>query len=209
MKTRLTLSVLTLASLSISVNADIREIPSEELTESYIENTTVIVRKQEKAETANEAKRVIKVSPLEDDFSEGEDLATRTKQPLDTLPANDEYLGERQSNALANQAIYNFQSPTLDPLQASRNEALQAASIELQALTGETIDLANPTFPTQIPESIVPPIGTGISSSPGSFVFSIPNSNGYPSDNFSTPGGEYQINITPDTIDFQLNVPQQ
>lgn len=208
MKQTLALSALLGVALSPSAWADIREIPSEELTDSYIENTTVIIRKREAAQPSGDQKRVIKVSPLEDDFSEGEQLATQTQEPLDSLPISDEYLGERLNNELANQAIYNFQSPALDPLQASRNEALQAASIELQALTGESIDLNNPAFPSLIPESIVPPIGAGISSSPGSFVFSIPNSNGYPSDSFSTPGGEYQINITPDRIDFQLNAPQ-
>jgi len=193
---------------SMATHADIEEISPEELTEAYIKDTTVIIRKQTADEVQNSQPAIIKVSPLQETFSEGETLSEQPAQSV--IPeVSDNYLFERHEQELLNQSAYNFQAPVLDPHQNSREQALQSASAELQALTGETIDLNNPAFPTGIPDAIVPPIGTALSSSSGEFVISIPNNNAYPSRSYQTPNGEYQIDITPDRIDFRLSIPQQ
>lgn len=189
--------------------AEIKEIPPEEMTEAYIRDTTVIVRQQEISTDEEIKPSVIRVSPLEEGFSEGKDLA-RTQTELDR-PNNrpdSQYLSEHHETELLNQQAYAFRAPSADPLQQSRSEALASASVELEKLTGQKIDLNNPQFPTGIPTSITPPTGTTLSSAPGQFVISIPNNSNYPSRNYRTPGGEYEINITPDTIDLRLTPPQ-
>ena len=59
-------------------NAEIVEIPAEEMTESYIKDTTVIIRKQAPSEISK-TRSVIRVSPIEDDFSEGEAASNGTE----------------------------------------------------------------------------------------------------------------------------------
>lgn len=190
------------------VLADIQEIPPEEMTEAYIKDTTVIVRKQEQAKSTGNDKTTIRVTPLEQGFSEGESLSQQTPAngPVDTP---DDYLSEHHETVLLQQSDYQFTAPGLDPLQLSREQALRSASGELQALNGETIDLNNPQFPSSIPSSINPPMGTDLSSTPGQFVISIPNNNNYANRSYTTPNGEYQIDITSDRIDFRLNIPQR
>lgn len=192
--------------LNLTATAEIREIPPEEMTEAYIRDTTVIVRKQQPdPEHNNKINAVIRVSPLEDDFSEGETTASATSANEYTPVAEQQYLGEHHSMELLNQVAYSFRAPLADENKEVRDNALRAA---LNLQPGEEIDYNNLRFPNQIPDGTIPPLGTGVNTSPSQFVLSIPNNGNYTPRNYATPGGEYQIDITPDRINFTLNAPQ-
>ncbi|WP_420590858.1 hypothetical protein [Bacterioplanoides sp.] len=186
--------------------AEIREIPPEEMTEAYIRDTTVIVRKQKPTdEQSNEANAVIRVSPLEQDFSEGEATASTTQNNEYSPLPEQQYLGEHHTMELLNQVAYSFRAPQADENKEVRDNALRAA---LNLQPGEAIDYDNLRFPSQIPDGVIPPLGTDVSTSPSQFVLSIPNTGNYTPKNYVTPGGEYQIDITPDRINFTINAPQ-
>ena len=202
------LSPLVIAAISLAsgiTSAEIKEIPPEEMTEAYIKDTTVIVRKQKPVEEGSDKTSVIKVSPLEQEFSEGTALQQQNPASSANLPQESLYLTEQRETELLNQQMYAIQGPGADPLKQVRDEALRTA---LNLQPGEEIDYDNLSFPSSIPSNVIPPIGTDVATSPDHFVISIPNNGNYNTNNYVTPGGEYEINITPDEITFRLNTPQ-
>ncbi|MEK9711056.1 MAG: hypothetical protein VW258_00665 [Thalassolituus sp.] len=190
------------ALLSPLAQAEIQEIPAEEMTESYIRDTTVIVRKQ--APTVENTQRtLIRVSPLEDDFSEGESVSDSTaeiRQMYEAMPgdmtAQTEYEFYR-----VNQVIPT--TPEYDPDRYANDAKLREV---LGLSPNEAIDynnLSNLALPTVGPDGETVPDGMTIN--PGSFQIVIPNTNGYPSESHLTPNGEASINVTPENITFQFN----
>lgn len=189
----------TLLLLPGVTQAEIREIPAEEMTEAYIKDTTVIVRKKKTEESGSETE--VKVKPLTDQFSEGESLnASRN----DSGSAADNYQAEMINSDLAirNSTGYN----ATDPLQAQREAYLRQV---LGLDPGTPIDYNKLAFPTDISTDITPPPGIGSVITPGQFSISIPNNGSYQPQSIQTPGGEYQVNITPSNITFTLSLPQQ
>ena len=192
--------------LSLCAVAEIREIPPEEMTEAYIRDTTVIVRKQQPSQGHNDkSNAVIRVSPIDQDYSEGEATASSASNTEYAVQPEHQYLGEHHTMELLNQVAYSFRAPEADENKEARDDALRAA---LNLQPGETIDYDSLRFPSQIPDGVIPPLGTDVSTSPSQFVLSIPNTNNYTPKNYVTPGGEYQIDITPDSISFTINTPQ-
>lgn len=188
------------------IQAEITEIPPEEMTEAYIKDTTVIIRKQKVQPQSKQNTSVIRVSPLEDDFSEGESTRAHVTAPATELPSEQRYLGEHHQAELLNQVAYSFRGPAADENKEIRDDALRAA---LNLQPGEPIDYNTLSFPSTIPTGVIAPLDTSVSTQPGSFVLSIPNTGNYAPTSFSTPGGEYDVNITPERINFGINVPNQ
>lgn len=178
--------------------AEIREIPAEEMTEAYIKDTTVIVRKKKTEENGTGTE--VKVKPLADQFSEGESLNANRS---DSGGAADNYQAEMINNDLAIRNSTGYDAT--DPLQAQREAYLRQV---LGLDPGAPIDYNKLAFPTNVSTDITPPAGIGSVITPGQFSISIPNNGNYQSQNIQTPGGEYQVNITPSNITFTLNLPQ-
>lgn len=194
-------AVLTLAISAPVALAEIVEIPPEEMTEAYIKDTTVIVKKQ--LPVPQQAPRaVIKVSPIEEDYSEGEtamDSSTtvRTQQQsvtYDMIP--------QQNYQLDAQTSYTFESPSYDPyLHANDAKLREVLGLE----PGAPIDYNNLQFPTGLNTD-----GSSTASADASqFQLVIPNSGNYAPASFGTPNGEIGVNVTQESITFQLNVPQR
>ncbi|UXD87618.1 hypothetical protein [Thalassolituus hydrocarboniclasticus] len=203
----LPLSLILPASILISASAqaEITEIPPEEMTEAYIKDTTVIVRRQPAAQKAENGQgdTSLRVSPLDKPYSESDQLKGGTEVPSQIA---DQYLSEQRDNALLSQSTYDFQTPTLDPQQALREEYLRDV---LGLEPGTPIDYNNLQFPTTITPDNPPPAGLGYVIAPGQFSISIPNSDNINAQTHQTPGGEYQVEVTPSEIIFTINLPQQ
>jgi hypothetical protein len=203
----LPLSLILPASIliSASVQAEITEIPPEEMTEAYIKDTTVIVRRQPAAQKAENGQEdaSLRVSPLDKPYSESDPLNGGTEVPSQIA---DQYLSEQRDNALLTQSTYDFHTPALDPQQALREEYLRDV---LGLEPGTPIDYGNLQFPTNITPDVTPPAGLGYNIAPGQFAISIPNSDNINAQTHQTPGGEYRIDVTPSEIIFTINLPQQ
>ncbi len=191
--------------ISITTQAEITEIPTEEMTEAYIKDTTVIVRHQAATQEGEnlQGDASLRVSPLAEPYSETDQLNGNTEIPIQIT---DQYLSEQRNNALLSQSSYDFRTPALDPQQALREEYLRDA---LGLEPGTPIDYSNLQFPTNITPDITPPAGLGYNIAPGQFAISIPNSDNINAQTQQTPGGEYRIDVTPSEIIFTINLPQQ
>ena len=152
-----------------AVQAEIVEIPPEEMTEEYIKDTTVIVRKKAPVPT-NEKRTLIRVSPMEEDFSEGQTLDGEMDSFALIEQQQNLTITDQQANDLNARASYDFVTPNMDPNKLAREDNLRAV---LGLPEGAPIDYSTLQFPagtTLNPES-------GISSNSGSqgFQLQIPN----------------------------------
>ena len=202
-------SVLAGAVLSLSIAAspltfaEITEIPAEEMTESYIRDTTVIVRKKAPTQQ-NERRSIILVSPLEDDFSEGESTSQSTidmREQYEAMPydmtAQTEYEFARISQSIPDTPVYDHDKFV--------NEAALRSALGLEE--GTPIDYENLSLSNAVyPDGAVPPSELAIS--PYSFEIVIPNAGNLAPESHSTPNGDFDINVTPDEIRFQFNSPR-
>lgn len=204
---------LTSAMVSTSVLADIRqsanELNAEEMTASYIRDTTVILRQQRPSETSDstaEAQTVnVRVARLDDLYSDTDDIDfTALTQSLSALDDHvlQAIMERREQQLKQQQSMYD--SGILDP-NLAQSEAYLRQVLNIPA--NQPIDYNNLGFPADLP-IVVPPAGIEYSNTAQQFMLAIPN-NGYAEQAFQTPGGEYQVNITPDQIQFTINLPGQ
>ncbi|MDF1763957.1 MAG: hypothetical protein P1U57_11155 [Oleibacter sp.] len=203
----MSLSVLSVivATLSLSASityADIVEIPPEEMTESYIRDTTVIVR-QRAPEQASDTNMAIRVSPIDEPFEDGD----KAKESSDRVQRDLEQVNlsaDSQENAYrqATSGDLTFRMPSLDPDRSSNDEYLREV---LGLQPGAPIDYNNLTFPDSGGTQTFGDISA--TSTSNQFEIVIPNSNGLRTESFNTPNGEFGINVTPDGIRLQINRP--
>lgn len=192
-----------------SANAEIEEISAEEMTETHIRDTTVIIRKQatEESQTAIN----VKVTPNDGhELDSIDDPNQKSQSRPDLTPLSDAYLSEqRERSLIQKQQQSNFDMKPYDPSQIERERNLDRIWKEFNIQGDIPKDYGNLTFPTNIDPSgsSIPP-GTDYSIGKHDFSISIPNSNQYQPNTHRTPNGEYQINITEDKIQFIMNLPQ-
>lgn len=183
--------------------AEIVEIPAEEMTESYIKDTTIIVRKQAPSEIS-QTRSVIRVSPIKDDFSEGNSTSDSTalvreayeKMPFD-MTTQTQYQFDTASS-------YNIESPAYDGDRHANDDRLR----EILGLdASEPIDYSNLQFPVG-----AAPIGTSVPNnldiSGQQFQIIIPNSSNYRPEAYTTTNGEIGVSVTPEQIILQVNAPR-
>tara|TARA_R110001583_G_scaffold59805_1_gene177860 strand:+ start:1326 stop:1940 length:615 start_codon:yes stop_codon:yes gene_type:complete len=185
-----------------AVQAEIVEIPPEEMTEAYIKDTTVIVRKKAPVPT-NEKRTLIRVSPLEEDFSEGQTLDSEMDSFALIEQQQNLTITDQQANDLNARASYDFVTPNMDPNELAREDNLRAV---LGLPEGSPIDYSTLQFPTGT--ALNPESGIGSNSGSQGFQLQIPNANGIPAQSFTTPNGEFGVNVTPEGITFQMNTPR-
>lgn len=200
--TPLPLSLLLALSLSPLALAEIREIPAEEMTEAYIRDTTVVVPQQTPPSSSTGVS--VTVKPLQTLPGEGPAAPGNDGPRPDLTPLTDQYLSEQRNQTLEQIGRPGYEGAPFDPLQAQREEYLRAL---LGLESGVPIDYSSLQFPTNVPPASPPPAGIAHSIQPGQFTISIPNSNHYAPSSHQTPGGEYQINVTPSDIIFTINLP--
>lgn len=215
--TRLISILIGTAITSFSAMADIRqsanELNAEEMTSAYIRDTTVILRQQPIAtepmvnsndEAAPQTVQV-RVARLDDLYSDMDNIDhSALTQSLAALDDNVlQALMERREQQLRQQESA-YDNGLLDP-NLAQSEAYLRQVLNIPA--NQPIDYSNLGFPADLP-IIVPPSGIEYTNTTRQFTLAIPN-NGYAEQAFQTPGGEYQVNITPDQIQFTINLPGQ
>jgi hypothetical protein len=189
--------------------AEISSLSSEELTDTYIQDTTVIVRQPKPQEVTQSVPVKLKITPLE--------------QPTQVLPEDQTHSISAISHELSTyddlnnqRALENNLAPQLPiatteflraPIPESvLNQVRQAYGIG----AGEAVDLTALPFLTNLtpanPGKI--PTGSSYQSTESSFTIKIPNLGNFNSQQIASPNGEIGVNVTPSHIEYTLNLPK-
>ncbi len=206
------ISTVLLLLASSCTWAEISSLTSEELTDTYIKDTTVIVRQPKEEEAQNPAIPVkLKVTPLE--------------QATQVLPQDQTHSVSSISNELSTyDDLNNFRALDNDiqtPLPTSTTEFLKAPTslallqqIQTQyGLEDLPTDLSTLGFNTalangELIQSRLPELGSGFSADEQSMTFTIPNLGNFNSQQIQSPNGEIGVNVTPTQIQYTINIPK-
>jgi capsular polysaccharide biosynthesis protein len=213
MKNNLTSNTVYFITLLLLVNvtafAEMSSLSLEELTDTYIQDTTVIVRQQKAQEVVSSLRMSLKVTPIEQ--------ATQVlpEAKIDSFSAVNQGLSTYEE--LNNQiTLKNTLAPQLpsattefltEPLSESFSSQIrQAYGIEI----GEAVNLSKLPFLTDLAPSNLReiPVGLRYQFTESSFTINIPNAENLNSQQFTTPRGEFGVNITPSNIEYILNLPR-
>lgn len=191
------LAALTACNLT---HAEIVEIPPEEMTEEYIRDTTILVPGKTTQTKDNKKLMVVRVSPIEDDYQDADALPN----DLALISLSDELTYEDQTTQ--QQFILNSQTAqvpdgSFDPNRAANEDFLRRI---LGLADGAPIDYDNLQF---VGNGLTSANGSNLLVSPNQFQLIIQNSGQYPTESFTTPNGEIGIEITPNNINIQVNLP--
>lgn len=192
--------------------AEISSLSSEELTDTYIKDTTVIVRQKKPQDTSTTIPVTLKVTPLE--------------QATQVLPEDQTHSTSIISHELSTyDDLNNFralESNLAQPLPIASTIFLKdpASETALQLIRdkygdeqnvydGQPIDLTTlPFLGTIIPSNPQEiPAGVDYQITPNSFTITIPNIGNYNTQQISSPNGEIGVNVTPQNIEYTLNIP--
>ncbi len=205
------ISTILLLLASSLTWAEISSLTSEELTDTYIKDTTVIVR-QQKQEAQNTAIPVkLKVTPLE--------------QATQVLPQDQTHKVSSISNELSTYDDLNnllaLDNDILAPLPVSTTEFLKAPASEdaIQAIRnsygeaqgvieGKPIDLTSLPFLTNLRPSDISVPTDDYHITENSFTINIPNLGNFNSQQIQSPNGEIEVNVTPSQIQYTINLPK-
>ena len=189
--------------------AEISSLSSEELTDTYIKDTTVIVQ-QEKEETPTDSIPVkLTVTPLEKGAQVLPEDPTHSVSSISNelntyTDINNQVAIDQALLQPAPDATTRFLRPQVD--EATLNAVKDAYGID----RGEQIDLADlsflgnltPTNPADLPAQ------TSYETTPSSFTIRIPNTGNYNSQQIASPNGEIAVNVNSQFIEYTLNIPQ-
>ncbi|MFT4907302.1 MAG: hypothetical protein ACI978_001380 [Oleispira sp.] len=188
---------------------EISSLSSEELTDTYIKDTTIIVRQQKTQEVSSSIPVKLKVTPLEQATQVlPEDQSGSLASVSHELSTYDDLNNFR---ALDNNLALQLPIATTEFLKAPLSESVlndvrQAYGIE----PGERFNLEALSFLTNLAparkEDI--PVGSSYITTENSFTIKIPNIGNFNSQQISSPNGEIGVNITPDNIEYTLNLPK-
>jgi hypothetical protein len=205
-------SSLFLLLASTSAWSEISTLTPSELTDTYIKDTTVIVRPTQTTQEANEQIKVkLKVSPLEEtasllpQTSEGEFSASLMNSELNSYTELNEQAA-LSTNLQPAVPLATTEFLTRPPSDAALNQIRTAYGLD----RGAPVDLTSLSFlPTLLPDIDLPNPGNAqYSTTPDSFTIRIPNSGNFNSQNINSPNGEIGINVTPSHIEYTLNLPK-
>jgi hypothetical protein len=207
------ISVTYIATLLLMVNAvawaEISSLSPEELTDTYIKDTTVIVRQREKQDVTASLPVRLKVTPLEqatqvlpEDQNHSISAISHKLLTYDDL---------NNQSALENNLADQFPIATAQFLKEPLSETLLSSVRQAYGI-GETEDIDISTLPFLT--NLIPsnpgdiPIGTSYQSTENSFSITIPNIGNFNSQQITSPNGEIGVNVNPSTIEYILNLPK-
>lgn len=202
-------SIPLLLCVSSAAWSEISSLSSEELTDTYIKDTTVIVRQQEAKDPSPSVPVQLKVTPL--------------KEATQVLPQDQTHTTSVISHELTTyddlnnlRALDNNLAPQL-PLATTEFLKAPVSSSVLDQVrqaygigAGEAVDLTTLPFLTNLsptnPGDI--PVGSSYQSTASSFTIRIPNLGNFNSQQIASPNGEIGVNVTPSHIEYTLNLPK-
>lgn len=208
MKTNLLL-LLALTFSSVSWG-EISSLTSEELTDTYIKDTTVIVRQPKKEIPKVKIPVSLKVTPLEQ--------ATQVlpQDQVHTTPAISSELHTYDDLNNLRALDNNLQLPLPDSAGAIIK---QPGSVELlqqiqdkYGLDSLPTDLTKLGFNSNMANDINIqtnlPSNTQFAADDRSMTFTIPNLGNFNSQQIQSPNGEIGVNVTPSHIQYMINLPK-
>ena len=191
--------------------AEISSLSTEELTDTYIKDTTVIVRQKETVETTPSTPVNLKVTPLE---------AATQVLPQDQTHALSSISHELTTyDDLNNQrALDNNLAPQL-PMATTeflRGPASEVAISDIRdtygaaqgVIDGKSFDLTTLPFLTTLKPSDISVPNDSYQITDNSFTIRIPNLGNFNSQQIASPNGEIGVNVTPSHIEYTLNLPK-
>lgn len=201
---------LLLLLASTSAWSEISSLSASELTDTYIKDTTVIVRPEQPTQDVNEKVRVkLKVSPLEETAStvpnESEAKLSAISEDINSYTELNEQAA-LSTNLQPTLPAVTTQFITPQPSEEALTQIRNAYGID----SDTAIDLTSLSFKdTLIPDIGLPNTGDAqYSTTSDSFTISIPNTGNFNSQNITSPNGEIGINVTPSRIEYTLNLPK-
>ena len=177
--------------------AEISSLSPEELTDTYIKDTTVIVKQPENQEPKTTIPVKLKVTPLE----QAAQVLPEDKSPTQSTMSNDinTYNELNNLNALNN----NLQPP----IPSATSEFLKAP-VSLPLLT----DLSNLGFNENMANDISIqsrlPSNTAFAADDKTLQFTIPNLGNFNTQQIQSPNGEISVNVDPSQIQYIINLPR-
>jgi len=201
-------SPLLLVLASTAAWSEISTLTASELTDTYIKDTTVIVRpEQAPTEPVDKVRVKLKVSPLEETakilpHDEEIDLAAMSPELNSYTELNEQAALSRNLQTLP---LVSTDFLTAPPSE----ETLALIRNRFKLPEGEPVDLTSLIFDVELkPDFGNPNPGDAtISNTDRSFTIRIPNTGNFNSQNIASPNGEIGVNVTPSHIEYTLNLP--
>jgi hypothetical protein len=195
---------------STLVWSEISTLTASELTDTYIKDTTVIVRPtQAPTEAVDKVRVKLKISPIEETTQirphDDEKYLTEISEELNTYTElNEQAALSNNLQLLTAIPTDNFLTP--QPSEDVLNRVRAAYGLEL----GEPIDLTSLAFKTNLTPTLglTNPSQAKLTTTESSFTIRIPNTGNFNSQNIASPNGEIGVNVTPSHIEYTLNLPK-
>jgi hypothetical protein len=224
MKNNLTIRTAYFITLLLLVNvtafAEMSSLSLEELTDTYIQDTTVIVRQQRAKEVVSSLRMSLEATPIEQATQVQPEVKIDSFSALNNELSTYEELNNQRTlkNTLAPQLPIATTEFLIEPLSESvLSQVRQAYGIEV----GKAVNLSNLPFLTNLVPSNLPfltnlvpsnlgeiPAGLSYQFTESSFTIKIPNIGNINSQQFANPIGEFGVNVTPLDIEYILNLPK-
>jgi hypothetical protein len=206
------ISITCFAILLLMVNAaawaEISSLSSEELTDTYIKDTTVIVRQKKEQDVSPSQLVRLKVTPIEQATQVlPEDQNHSISAISHELSTYDDLNNQR---ALENNLTPQLPIATKEFLKEPLSEELLNTVRQAYGIGAtENIDISTLPFLTNLipsnPGDI--PTGTSYQTTENSFSITIPNVGNFNSQQITSPNGEIGINVNSSSIEYILNLP--
>ncbi|MEH6447207.1 MAG: hypothetical protein V7765_00960 [Oleispira sp.] len=189
--------------------AEISSLSSEELTDTYIKDTTVIVRQQKPENKSPSVPVKLKVTPIEEATQLLPQDQTHSVSSISyELSTYDDLNNLR---ALDNNLAPQLPLATTEFLKAPISEGTLDKIRAAYSLTGP-IDLTSLDFKASLPDDLdissSLPTNSNFSADGNSFTIKIPNLGNFNSQQIASPNGEIGVNVTPSHIEYTLNLPK-
>lgn len=185
---------------SVLTQAEITEIPAEELTDSYIRDTTIIVRQAETIPLAKKSKVQIKVSPQP--YSSAQNIEQENAS-LDSSTNNHEASNVKAHSPDVYQFLTQQQASTYDHQREKRERDIRK---HYNIPYNKPLDLNAINLP--VSENGKYDLGSGNSYLIGnrSLEIRVPNSKGFNAQTIKTQDGTYDVQVTPTDVIFKFNL---
>ncbi|MBL4797753.1 MAG: hypothetical protein JKY50_10085 [Oleispira sp.] len=190
--------------------SEISTLTASELTDTYIKDTTVIVRPTQAPKESVEKVRVnLKVSPIDEPtqirpHDDERNLAAMSQELNSYTELNER--AALSTNLQTSLPITSTQFLTPQPSNDVLNRIRAAYGLDSSA----PVDLTSLPFLSNLTPTLglENPGNATYSTSPDSFTIRIPNTGNFNTQNIASPNGEIGVNVTPSHIEYTLNLPR-
>ena len=203
-------SPLILMFSSTFVWSEISTLTASELTDTYIKDTTVIVRPtQAPTEAVDKVRVKLKISPLEETtqirpHDDEKHLAAISEELNSYTELNEQ--AALSTNLQLLTSIPTTEFLTTPPSADILNQVRAAYGLE----PGSQVDLTSLSLLPDLKPTLglANPSNAEFTTTPSSFTIRIPNTGNFDSQSIASPNGEIGVNVTPGHIEYTLNLPK-